>query len=86
MSRKLVYLTSFVLVLGMICSAMGQNGTGLRAEYYHFSGPTPPPREDAFRDLVATRIEPGVDCYWNPGISPPPARRVHNDFSLRRVV
>jgi len=30
MGRKLVYLTSFVLVLGMICNAMGQNGTDLR--------------------------------------------------------
>ena len=67
MSRKLIYVTSFVLVLGMICNAMGQNGTGLRAEYYNFTGSSPPAREDAFRDLVLTRIDPQVYCYWNPG-------------------
>ena len=67
MCRKLVYLTSFVLLLGLVCSAMGQSGTGLRAEYYHFTGSTPPAREDAFRDLVLTRIEPQIYCYWNPG-------------------
>jgi len=61
MSRKLVYLTSFVLVLAMICS--------LRAEYYHFTGSTPPARENAFTNLIVTRIEPGVNCYWNPGIN-----------------
>ena len=46
---------------------MGQTGTGLRAEYYNFSGSSPPAREDAFRDLVLTRIDPQVYCYWNPG-------------------
>ena len=76
MSRKLVYLTSFVLVLAMICSAMGQNGTGLRAEYYHFTGSTPPARENAFTNLIVTRIEPGVNCYWNPGIAAPPSPQI----------
>ena len=83
MSRKLVYLTSFVLLLGMICNAMGQNGTGLRAEYYYFTASTPPAREDAFRDLVATRIEPGVNCYWNPGISAPPSPQILPPPGLR---
>ena len=82
MSRKLVYLTSFVLMLGMICNAMGQNGTGLRGEYFHFSGSTPPAREDAFQDLVLTRIDATIDFYWNPGPDPPPG--VRNDtFSVR---
>ena len=67
MYRKLIYLTSFILLLGLISNAMAQTGTGLRAEYYHFSGSTPPAREDAFRDLIVTRIDPQIYCYWNPG-------------------
>jgi len=67
MSRKLFYLTSFVMLLGLVCNAMGQTGTGLRAEYYNFSVSSPPAREDAFRDLILTRIDPQVYCYWNPG-------------------
>jgi hypothetical protein len=67
MSRKLVYLTTFVLLLGLVCSAMGQTGTGLRAEYYLWSGSSPPARENAFTDLVVTRIDPQIYCYWNPG-------------------
>jgi len=70
MCRKLVYLVcSFALVLSLAGVAMGQaqTGTGVRGEYYHFSGSTPPSREAAFRDLVAVRIDPQIYCYWNPG-------------------
>jgi hypothetical protein len=67
MCKKLICLVSIVLVLGLVGNAVGQTGTGLRAEYYHFSGSSPPSREDAFRDLVFSRIEPQIYCYWNPG-------------------
>ena len=67
MSRKLVYVTSFVLLLGLVCNAMGQTGTGLRAEYYLWSGSTPPARETCFTDLFVTRIDPQIYMYWNPG-------------------
>ncbi len=51
----------------MVGNTWGQSGTGLRAEYFLWSGASPPAREDAFRDLFATRIEPQIYCYWNPG-------------------
>ncbi len=96
MSKKLIYLSSFVLVLSVIGTSFGQSGTGLRAEYFHFSGSTPPSREDAFRDLIVTRIDPQIYCYWNPGfvashpdgltpdleIPPPPGVRA-DTFSVR---
>lgn len=70
MCRKLVFLMSlFALVLGFVSVAMGQDGTGIRAEYYHWSGSSPPTREVAFQKsvLVAVRIDPQIYCYWNPG-------------------
>jgi hypothetical protein len=67
MSRKLFYMTSIVLALSMVCSAVAQTGTGLRAEYYTWSGSSPPPRETAFQNLVVTRIDPQIYMYWNPG-------------------
>jgi|GEM_PF-1202219 len=67
MSKKLVYLTSFVLLLVVVCNAIGQTGTGLRAEYYLWSGSSPPARETCFTDLFMTRIDPQIYCYWNPG-------------------
>jgi hypothetical protein len=96
MSKKLIYLSSFVLVLSVVGTSFGQSGTGLRAEYFHFSGSTPPSREDAFRDLIVTRIDPQIYCYWNPGfvashpdgltpdmeIPPPPGVRA-DTFSVR---
>ena len=66
MCKKLFYVFGFVFVLSLVGSAAGQ-GTGLRAEYYHWAGTSPPSRESAFRDLVVTRIDPQVYCYWNPG-------------------
>jgi hypothetical protein len=67
MYRKLFYLFSFALVLSLVGNTFGQSGTGLRAEYFLWSGSAPPSREDAFRDLFVTRIEPQIYCYWNPG-------------------
>jgi len=92
MYRRLICLFLFVFVLSLVGSAAGQSGTGLRAEYYHWAGTSPPSRENAFRDLVVTRIDPQVYCYWNPGfvavhpdglkpdftIQPPPG--VRSDF------
>jgi len=96
MCKKVTYLISFVLVLSLVCNAVGQDGTGLRAEYFYWSGSAPPSRADAFRDLVFTRIEPQIYCYWNPGfvadhpdgltpafeIPPPPGLR-SDTFSVR---
>ena len=66
MCRKLVYLIcSFALVLSLAGDVVGQaqTGTGVRGEYYHWSGSAPPSRENAFRDLVAVRIDPQIYCY-----------------------
>jgi len=96
MCKKLTYLISFVLVLNLVGNAVGQDGTGLRAEYFYWSGSDPPSRADTFRDLVFTRIEPQIYCYWNPGfiashpdgltpdfqIPPPPGLRA-DTFSVR---
>jgi hypothetical protein len=92
----MIYPFSFVLLLGLFCTAWGQAGTGLRAEYFLWSGSAPPSRADAYRDLVFTRIEPQIYCYWNPGfvavhpdgltpnfeIPPPPGLRA-DGFSVR---
>ncbi len=67
MYRKLIYLFSFILVLSLFGVTWAQSGTGLRAEYFLWSGAAPPAREDAFRDLFTTRIDPQIYCYWNPG-------------------
>jgi len=75
---------------------MGQTGTGLRAEYYHWSGSAPPAREDAFKDLIVTRVDPQIYCYWNPGFQtnhpdgltpelyiPPPEGLRSDNFAVR---
>jgi len=96
MCKKMIYLVSFVLLLSLVGNAGGQDGTGLRAEYFLWSGTSPPSRADAYRDLVITRIEPQIYCYWNPGfiashpdgltpvfqIHPPPGLR-GDTFSVR---
>ncbi|UCG59582.1 MAG: hypothetical protein JSU70_08705 [Phycisphaerales bacterium] len=46
-------------------------GEGLKGEYFHFSGDSPPARSEAFRTLVLTRMDPGVDFDWGNG-SPDP--------------
>jgi len=96
MFRKMIYLTCIVLVLSCVGSAAGQSGTGLRAEYYLWAGASPPSRENAFRDLFTTRIDPQVYCYWNPGFQavhpdglkpdfqiPPPAGLRSDYFAVR---
>ncbi|MBN1806960.1 MAG: hypothetical protein JW837_17060 [Sedimentisphaerales bacterium] len=96
MSKKLLYLFSFVFVLIFIGNVWAQSGTGLRAEYFHWSGSSPPSREAAFRDIIVTRIDPQIYVYWNPGfvashpdgltpdfeIQPPPGVRA-DTFSVR---
>ena len=96
MYRKLLFFFSFVLVLSLVGNSWGQSGTGLRAEYFHFTGGAPPSREDAFRDLIVTRIDPQIYCYWNPGFQashpdgltpdleiPPPEGLRADTFSVR---
>ncbi|MFB0556045.1 MAG: PA14 domain-containing protein, partial [Phycisphaerae bacterium] len=73
MCKKLIHLFPFVLVLSLVCNAWGQDGTGLQGEYFHWSGSSPPSREAAFHELILTRIDPEINVYWNPGISPPPS-------------
>ncbi|UCE48177.1 MAG: hypothetical protein JSW47_21580, partial [Phycisphaerales bacterium] len=68
MHTRRILLFSLVVILGLGGNAAGQ-GTGLRGEYYRWSGGSPPSREAAFRDLVATRIDPQIYCYWNPGFT-----------------
>jgi hypothetical protein len=63
-----MYLFAFVLVLSMVGHA-GAQGTGLRGEYFRWSGSAPPAREEAFRDMVFSRIDPQIYCYWNPGFT-----------------
>ncbi len=86
MCRKLIYLiTSFVLVLSLASGALGQAkaGTGVRGEYYHWSGSAPPSRENAFRDLVTVRIDPQIYCYWNPGFQTTHPDGLKPDFTIR---
>jgi len=83
MLRKMIYFSSFILVLSVIGTAWGQSGTGLRAEYFLWSGSAPPAREDAFRDLFVTRIDPQVYCYWNPGFQATHPDGLKPDFEIR---
>ncbi|MEJ2705767.1 MAG: PA14 domain-containing protein, partial [Sedimentisphaerales bacterium] len=83
MCRKSVYLIcSFALVLSLMGSAMGQTGTGLRAEYYEWSGSAPPSRANAFRDLVVVRIDPQIYMYWNPGFQATHPDGLKPDFTI----
>jgi PA14 domain len=82
MCRKLTCLISFVSMLIVAGSAAGQSGTGLRAEYYLWSGSSPPAREDAFRDLFVTRIDPQIYCYWNPGFQAVHPDGLKPDFKI----
>ncbi|MHC4431278.1 MAG: PA14 domain-containing protein, partial [Planctomycetota bacterium] len=66
MYSKSMFFLSLVVILSLVGSAASQ-GTGLRGEYFRWSGSSPPSRENAFRNLIATRIDPQIYCYWNPG-------------------
>jgi len=58
-------------------------GGGLKAEYYHHSGITPPnPPSMAFRTLVLTRTDPQINFNWGDPGSPDPSVKV-DDFSAR---
>jgi hypothetical protein len=99
MYRRLIYLIcSSALVLSLASTTLGQaqTGTGLRAEYYHWSGSAPPSRENAFRDLILVRVDPQIYMYWNPGFQanhpdgltpelyiPPPEGVRADTFSVR---
>jgi len=58
-----------------------QGGLGLQAEYYQWSGFSPPTRSEAFSRLVITRIDPQINFNWGYG-SPDPSLGAEN-FSVR---
>ena len=67
MCRKLTYMVSLVLVLGLVGLTSGTEG--LRGEYYHGSSGNP------WRDLIMVRIDPTIDFSWGDG-SPDPSINV----------
>ena len=73
MSKKLIYLIPFVLVLAMISLADGAEG--LFGQYYRGS-PT-----DPWRDLALERIDPTVNFNWGAN-SPDPSMNSEN-FTIR---
>ncbi|MFH1881254.1 MAG: PA14 domain-containing protein [Planctomycetota bacterium] len=73
MCRKLIYLVSFVLVLGLVGVASGTEG--LRGEYYHGGA------GNLWRDLIMVRIDPTIDFSWGDG-SPDPSMNV-DGFTVR---
>ena len=73
MCRKLTYMVSLVLVLGLVGLASGTEG--LRGEYYHGSAGNP------WRDLIMVRIDPTIDFSWGEG-SPDPSINV-DGFTVR---
>jgi hypothetical protein len=64
MCRKLVFLVSFVLVLGLVGVTNGEEG--LLGEYYRGSA------GDPWQELLLERIDPTVDFNWG-GTAPDPA-------------
>ena len=75
MSRKLVYLSSFILVLGLVGAASGTEG--LKGEYYHATISA-----NEWKDLVLTRIDLMVDFDWGGG-SPEPGVINSDNFTVR---
>ncbi len=73
MCRKLVYVVSFVLMLGLVGVASGTEG--LQGKYYYGSASNP------WQTLVMERIDPTVDFSWGDG-SPDPSMRSDN-FTVR---
>ena len=74
MCRKLIYLFSFVLVLGL--AGMASGAEGLIGEYYHGSA------SDAWDDLVMKRLDPTVGFSWGDGSPEPGVVNVDN-FKVR---
>jgi hypothetical protein len=57
---------------------------GVKAEYYHHPGTTPPsPPQSAFQTLVLTRVDPAINFNWGDG-SPDPSVNV-DDFAVKWV-
>ena len=73
MCRKLVYVVSFVLMLGLVGVASGVEG--LLGEYYHGSA------SDPWQNLVMERMDPTVDFNW--GGSPEPGIVNADNFTVR---
>ncbi len=75
MPKILLYLASFVLVLGLVGAASGTEG--LKGEYYNATISA-----NEWQDLVLTRIDPMVDFDW--GGNSPEAGVVNSDhFTVR---
>jgi len=74
MCRKLVYVVSFVLMLGLVSVASGAEG--LLGEYYHGSA------SDPWQNLVMERMDPMVDFNWGGG-SPEPGIVNTDNFTAR---
>jgi len=74
MCRKLVYVVSFVLMLGLVGVASGVEG--LLGEYYHGSA------SDPWQTLVMERMDPTVDFSWGDG-SPEPGIVNIDNFTVR---
>ena len=75
MCNKLVYLSSFVLLLGMAGAASGTEG--LKGEYFHATISA-----NEWQDLVLTRIDPMVDFNWGAD-SPEPGVVNTDNFTVR---
>jgi hypothetical protein len=57
-------------------------GAGIKAEYYQWSGSSPPDPAAAFSDLRLTRVDPTIDFSWPQGESPDPGIQ-EEQFSAR---
>ena len=62
MSKKLIYLFTVVLVLGLVGRANGVEG--LLGEYYHGSA------SDPWRELIMERIDLTIDFNWSGAPDP----------------
>ncbi len=76
MCRKLVYVVSFVLMLGLVSVASGVEG--LLGEYFHGSA------SDPWQTLVMERMDPTVDFSWGDG-SPEPGIVNIDNFTVRWI-
>jgi len=73
MCRKLIYLVSFVLMLGLVAVVNGAEG--LQGQYYHGTA------ADPWRTLVLERVDPTVNFNWGTNS---PAPSVNSDgFTAR---
>ncbi|MDT8300076.1 MAG: PA14 domain-containing protein [Sedimentisphaerales bacterium] len=75
MSKRLIHLVSFVLLLGLTGVTSGTEG--LKGEYYHATIAA-----NEWQDLVLTRIDPKVDFDWGAN-SPEPGVVNADNFTVR---